>query len=508
MINHNLLCGCSSSSSHKLLSSIDDTTTITDDTSNSNSDSLLGAPLPSTQQLLSNQDDNTVSSVKEDIPTNNMDEHTAAKLYDQAMRGGRNNNNDDTFPDIETPLSNDTTMIASNMTSPSNSNSSAPEQHQRGRTLTDDTNTSQESVSKHTLVRLMREQVDLVRTLTNTQVAQKKELERIKKENKKLEEENKKKAAPSPPPQTPPTPRGSRLQLPSHVQRGESTDDNRSVLSKGLDYFTNKSPGNTKKHRHRSSRHPDAKYHTTSNRLRSYTGESASPGNYEEQTITNNDPSMASTIMPSAIVIDSQKANSTGAFGNELYGPTYTGPGAEQNGYSADRIEITHIPERNVLKNENDKSCTSKMWWLFSRLCTLLIPDFLLCCIGRHAKITKGMNAEAKKSARVARKEAKQAWREKVAIFMIMMFCSACFIGVSGVIPMFLCRETTVFTMVSKEKERVLISVLLIVLFAHICALFHTPLSLILTHRMRSKLETEPRTGQSSLVQSMISRIM
>jgi len=129
---------------------------------------------------------------------------------------------------------------------------------------------------------------------------------------------------------------------------------------------------------------------------------------------------------------------------------TYTGPGAEQNGYSADRIEITHIPERNVLKNENDKSCTSKMWWLFSRLCTLLIPDFLLCCIGRHARITKGMSAEAKKSARVARKEAKQAWREKVAIFMIMMFCSACFIGVSGVIPMFLCRETTVFTMVSK----------------------------------------------------------
>lgn len=442
----NYLCGCNSSSSHKLLSSIDDTTTSTDDTSNCNSASSLGAPLPSTQHR--------ISAAKEDIPTTTtMDEHTAAKLYDQAMQGGRNNN-DDTFPDIETPLSNDTTMIASNMTtSPSNSNSSTPNQ-QRERTLTDDTNTSQESVSKRTLVRLMREQVDLVRTLTNTQVAQKKELERIKKENKKLEEESKNKV-PSPPPQTPPTPRGSRLQLPSHVQRGESTDDNRSVLSKSLDYFTNKSPGNTKKSRHRSSRHPDAKYHTTSNRLRSYTGEySASPGNYnfEEHTITNNNPSMASTIMPSAIVIDSQKANSTGAFGDELYGPNYTGPGAEQNGYSADRIEITHIPERNVLKNTNDKSCTSKMWWLFSRLCTLLIPDFLLCCIGRHARITKGMSAEAKKSARLARKEAKQAWREKVAIFMIMMFCSACFIGVSGVIPMFLCRETTVFTMVSKEE--------------------------------------------------------
>ena len=455
MISSNFLCGCNSSSSHKLLSSIDDTTTTSTDDTNSNSES--SAPLPSTQQQPIPSNQHTVLPVKEDISTTTtkMDEHTAAKLYDQAMQGGRNNNNDDRFPDIETPLSNDTTMIAGNMTtSPSSSNSNTPEQQQRERTLTDDTNTSQESVSKHTLVKLMREQVDLVRTLTNTQVAQKRELERIKKENKKLEEENKKKA-PSPPPQTPPTPRGSRLQLPSHVQRGESTDDNRSVLSKGLDYFT-KSPGNpnNKKSRHRSLRHPDAKYHTTSNRLRSYTGESASPGNYnlDEHTITNNNPSMASTIMPSAIVIDSNKANSTGAFGNELYGPTYTGPGAEQNSYSADRIEITHIPERNVLKNTNEKSCISKMWWLFSRLCTLLIPDFLLCCIGRHARITKGMNAEAKKSARVARKEAKQAWREKVAIFMIMMFCSACFMGVSGVIPMFLCRETTVFTMVSKEE--------------------------------------------------------
>ena len=49
----------------------------------------------------------------------------------------------------------------------------------------------------------------------------------------------------------------------------------------------------------------------------------------------------------------------------------------------------------------------------------------------------------------MAKTEAKQAWREKVAIFVIMMLSSAAFIGVSGVVPMFLCRETEVFTMVS-----------------------------------------------------------
>lgn len=293
-------------------------------------------------------------------------------------------------------------------------------------------------------VRLMREQVDLVRTLTNNQVAQKKELERVKEEKRKLEEEHQKMkaiSASAPPPRTPPPPTSSRLLLPTNVQRDSS--DGRSVSSFAK-YF-NRSP--TKQHR--SRRHPDHAYHVNSNRHRTYTGES-SPGTMtygDSATMTNGNPSMASTIMPSAIVIDSNKAQSTGAFGPPDL-PTYTGPGA-QGGYSADKIQITYIPDRNVVKNDGKHTCTSRMWWLFSRLCTLLIPDFLLCCIGRHAKITKGMSPEAKKEARTARKEAKQAWREKVAIFLIMMFFSACFIGVSGVIPMFLCRETTVFTMVS-----------------------------------------------------------
>lgn len=60
----------------------------------------------------------------------------------------------------------------------------------------------------------------------------------------------------------------------------------------------------------------------------------------------------------------------------------------------------------------------------------------------------KKMSKEQKKQLYEMKKEAKQAWREKVAIFVVMLFCSACFIGISGVVPMFLCRETTVFVSV------------------------------------------------------------
>jgi hypothetical protein len=43
--------------------------------------------------------------------------------------------------------------------------------------------------------------------------------------------------------------------------------------------------------------------------------------------------------------------------------------------------------------------------------------------------------------------KAKQAWREKVALFMIMVSCSVFFVGVFGFLPLMLCKEDTVFTM-------------------------------------------------------------
>jgi len=104
--------------------------------------------------------------------------------------------------------------------------------------------------------------------------------------------------------------------------------------------------------------------------------------------------------MPSSITVGmidkrNEKAGDGGG-GSAFNNPAYTGPGAI-NGYSRDRIEITHIPERNVVREE----------------------------------------------ATNLKKGARQAWREKVALFVIMMFFCAAFIGISGVIPMFLCRDTT-----------------------------------------------------------------
>lgn len=374
-----------------------------------------------------------------------MDKHTSAKWNKQSMQGrlglyGIETNDDE---DISSPHSNGTTAVANNVSTP----------EQRERASTDDSSASNESVSKRTLVRLMREQVDLVRNLTDAQVAQKAELEKVKAEKRKLEAQQQereraerrrsRRPAPPPAPYHHHSPSAStKLNLPTHVQPESS--DNRSVSSRSFvtRYFSRPF--------HKPRRHPDADYFANGNRQRGYSSENA----YEENTLANGSPSVASTILPSAIVIDAGKAHSTGAFG-DIAQPTYAGPGVMGTfGYpNKDRIEITRIPDRNVVPEDEGTGCISRMWWLFSRLCTLLIPDFLLCCVGRHARVKKGMTPEQKKATRTARKEAKQAWREKVAIFLIMVFFSACFIGISGVIPMFLCRETTVFTMVRMFKH-------------------------------------------------------
>ena len=136
--------------------------------------------------------------------------------------------------------------------------------------------------------------------------------------------------------------------------------------------------------------------------------------------------------------------------GPEFNHPAYTGPGAI-DGYSRDRIKITHIPERNVVWEEEGGGCISSMWRVFARMCTLLLPDICLFWIGSGVRITKGMSRKAREEATNLRKEARRAWREKVAIFVIMMFFCAAFIGISGVIPMFLCLETSHFTLVSSE---------------------------------------------------------
>eukprot|EP00957_Ditylum_brightwellii_P125036 9530993-Ditylum_brightwellii.AAC.1 len=72
------------------------------------------------------------------------------------------------------------------------------------------------------------------------------------------------------------------------------------------------------------------------------------------------------------------------------------------------------------------ETAASRCWRSFARLCTFLIPEK---CIMRGGY------------------EAKQAWREKVAIFIVMIVSSVIFVGVGGFVPIVLCKETHFFTM-------------------------------------------------------------
>ena len=296
--------------------------------------------------------------------------------------------------------------------------------------------------SKKAMVKLMREQVDLVRNLTNAQIAQKKELEEVKAEKRRLEEEREKErqlAADSAKKNNNST-TITRLNLPTRSTSPDNRDSDNQSISTFSRYF-NRTTSNIKSQRTTKYRHPDEAYYRRDrdNRARAFSD--------EQVTVANCDPSVASTIgMPSAIIIDPAKANTTGAFGynSHIIHNHHQQPYRVESPYK-DRITITPIPERNVIPKEelNKNGCLSSLWWFFSHFCTLFVPNFFLCCVGRNIKSRREKN------------EAKQAWREKVAIFVIMLLCSAAFIGVSGVVPMFLCRETEVFTMVSKVANRI-----------------------------------------------------
>ena len=426
----------------------------------------------------------------------NMDEQTASRLYELSMRGrgpydvisvnseenndgvfeGASQAEDDSFPDVHAdppPLhhpsygrvamsyaSSDysSTAIASNTTARSTAAAGSPTGAavppdnaaevplQRERTYTDESESaaSTGSVSKKTLVRLMREQVDLVRRLTNAQLSQKRELESVREEKRALEErqreqerrarqeqkdhqqQQQQQQARAGPYSMPPQHSAPRPPARSRVDTGDSGSVGQATVNS---FFKRTHPQHPRRHRH-----PDAKYFRS---------------NHDENTTADGNPSVASTIMPTSITVGSGKRKKAGG-GAAFDHPSYTGPGAIP-GYSRDRIEITNIPERNVVREEEGGGCTSTMWRGFARLCTLLVPDFCLFWIGSGARITKGMSREAREEVTNLRKEARQAWREKVAIFVIMMSFCAAFIGISGVIPMFLCRETTHFTLVSPE---------------------------------------------------------
>lgn len=79
--------------------------------------------------------------------------------------------------------------------------------------------------------------------------------------------------------------------------------------------------------------------------------------------------------------------------------------------------------------NENKRA----MWWYnFSRCVTLPFPD---ACIRKDDA------------------EAKQAWREKVAICFCVFLVSGFFVGIFGFVPVLLCRERTVYTLPDVQER-------------------------------------------------------
>ncbi|KAL7542367.1 hypothetical protein ACHAXR_011719 [Thalassiosira sp. AJA248-18] len=84
----------------------------------------------------------------------------------------------------------------------------------------------------------------------------------------------------------------------------------------------------------------------------------------------------------------------------------------------------------SVPEPEQTRSSTAavegRLWASFAWIVTFMIPNK---CIMRPTK------------------DAKQAWREKVALFVIMVSCSVFFVGVFGFVPLLLCKEDTIFSM-------------------------------------------------------------
>mmetsp|Transcript_20947 Transcript_20947/g.50453 ORF Transcript_20947/g.50453 Transcript_20947/m.50453 type:complete len:1222 (+) Transcript_20947:51-3716(+) len=85
-----------------------------------------------------------------------------------------------------------------------------------------------------------------------------------------------------------------------------------------------------------------------------------------------------------------------------------------------------------MLKKEVDNNKRAMWWYNFSRCVTFAVPD---------------------KCIRKDDVEAKQAWREKVAICFIVFLASTFFVGIFGFIPVMLCRERTVYTLTNVQER-------------------------------------------------------
>lgn len=291
------------------------------------------------------------------------------------------------------------------------------------------------SVPTDTLMKLMKEQVELVRDLTNAQAADRKELEELKREKERLEREGR--------------------------EKDKCAELMREQLNVVRD-LTNVQIANQKEleevRREKERLERDAQEReaavakATAAAVAAAIGAGAAVATQQQnvpQTAPEDSSESTSTLNLLERIIRDMRGprpppgsknhpdaeyyakNSVNSTDQENVGSSVniTGPQTGQGYKNKDKIEITSIPERNVVPPKKT-SFIGLLWLLFCYIVTLFIPNFLLFCIGRK-------ETESNKS------EAKQAWREKIGLCVIMLvFCSG-FIGISGVIPVLLCSATT-----------------------------------------------------------------
>ena len=112
------------------------------------------------------------------------------------------------------------------------------------------------------------------------------------------------------------------------------------------------------------------------------------------------------------------------------------GGGGDDDDRSNSQASKSTTKKNNKGKNANvtggAKNKRAMWWYNFSRCVTMCVPD---TCIRKEDA------------------EAKQAWREKVAICFCVFVASVFFVGAFGFIPILLCRERTVYTLPDVQER-------------------------------------------------------
>ena len=148
-------------------------------------------------------------------------------------------------------------------------------------------------------------------------------------------------------------------------------------------------------------------------------GEQGRPGLYEQSNSFSSLPPPEDWAIGRSVVIDNiTSATSVSGTIASNYSPSERFRVGSQ---PDSKMYQTPLPEAK----RQVESQWSQVWSSFAFLCTALIPNFLIRREG---------------------KEAKQAWREKVAIVDIMIFTCAIFFGVFGFVPLYFCRASDIYT--------------------------------------------------------------